>query len=77
MDIRKNKEFLTVYEFADLVGVHHNTVRKSIKNGRISAFRIGASDRSSYRISIHEINRLAVKDLDGIVDKIIETRKKT
>ena len=72
----KNTEFLTVNEFAEVIGVHPNSVRNMIKKGRLTAFRVGGGERSSYRISKSEINRLSVVDLNKIVDNLIEERKK-
>ena len=69
-------DFLTIKEFASLIRVHPNTVRRSIQNGRISAFRIGSGSRSGYRISKIEIQRLSVVDLEKIVTRIVEERMK-
>lgn len=68
-------DFLSVKEFASKLGVHANTIRRSIKNGRISAFKIGSGKRSSYRIAKTEVNRMALFDLEEVIDKIIEKRK--
>lgn len=70
----KNNEFLTVNEFAEEIGVHPNTVRSMIRTGRLSAFRVGGGDRSSYRISKSETQRLAVVDLDKLVENLIKER---
>ena len=72
----KNTEFLTVNEFAEVIGVHPNSVRNMIKKGRLNAFRVGGGERSSYRISKSEINRLSVVDLNKIVDNLIDERSK-
>jgi len=72
----KNTEFLTVNEFAEVIGVHPNSVRTMIKKGRLSAFRVGGGERSSYRIARSEISRLSVVDLDKIVDNLIDERNK-
>jgi len=69
-------DFLTIKEFARLIRVHPNTVRRGILRGRISAFRIGESDRSGFRIARSELNRLAVVDLEKIVNRIIDERIK-
>ena len=68
-------EFYSVKEFALLVGVHYNTIIRSIKAGRLAAFRIGAGKKACYRISRSEINRIAFKDLEELVSQIIERKK--
>lgn len=65
-------EFLSAKEFASLIGVHYNTVIRSIKRGRLSAFRVGEGKRACYRISRSEINRIAFQDLEKMVNEIIE-----
>lgn len=70
-----HEEFLSVIKFAILLDVHPNTIRRLIKNGRISAIRLCVGKRTTYRIAKSEINRLAVVDLEEIIEKIIEKRK--
>ncbi len=72
----KNNEFLTVNEFAELIGCHPNTIRNMIRTGRLSAFRTGNGERASYRISRSETQRLAIVDLDKVVNNLIEERSK-
>ncbi len=69
-----NEEFLTVKEYAKLLGIHPNTVRRSIKTGRLSAFKVGSGKRSNYRISRSEINRMAFADLEKVIEKIINIK---
>lgn len=64
--------FLSIKEFADKLRVHENTIRRSIKKGRIQAFRIGVGSRSIFRIPYSEINRIADYDY---VEKIKESLK--
>lgn len=68
-------DFLSIKEFAAKVGVHPNTIRRSIKKGRISAFKIGSGKKSIYRIAKSEVNRLALFDMEQMIEKIIEKRK--
>lgn len=69
------QEFLSVKEFAVLIGVHYNTIIRAIKNGRLNAFRVGSGKKGCYRIARCEINRIAFMDLEDLVNKIIEGKK--
>ena len=68
-------DFLSIKEFAAKIGIHPNTVRRSIKSGKISALRIGSGKRACYRIAKTEIDRIALFDMEQIVERIIEKRK--
>lgn len=75
MDEKKYEhEFYTIDEFAKLLRVHTNTIRRSIKSGRINAFRVTSGKKPAYRISRSEINRIAILDLEDIIEKMIEER---
>jgi len=65
-------DFYSIKEFAQKLGVHANTVRRSIKNGHINAFRVGAGKKSIYRIPHTEIHRVALLNLEDIVKNIID-----
>lgn len=69
------EEYLSIKEFAKLVNVHENTIRRSIKKGRLQAFRIGVG-QSIFRIPRSEIGRIALFDMKDMVEKIIESQKK-
>ncbi len=66
------EEFCTVKEFSLKLKVHCNTVRRAIKNGHISAFKVGAGKKSPYRIPLSEVQRMAIINLKEIIDKIKE-----
>lgn len=34
-------KFYTIYEVADILKVHHTTIRRAIKENRLQAFKIG------------------------------------
>lgn len=34
-------DFYTIYEVADILKVHHTTIRRAIKDNRLKAFKIG------------------------------------
>lgn len=70
----EEKEFFSIDEFAKLLGLHHQTIRTSIKKGRIIAFRIGFGKKAALRIARSEINRIAELDLEDIIDKLIDKR---
>lgn len=70
-----DKEFLTVQEYALLLNIHPNTVRSSIKSGRLNAFKVGSGDKSIWRIPRSEINRMALVDLEKIIEKKIKENK--
>lgn len=71
---RKENDFLSIKEFASLLNVHPNTIRRSIKRGRISAFKVGGIKKSIYRIARSEAARMAVCDMEEMIEKIIEKR---
>jgi len=72
--MKETKEFLTVMEFAEIVRIHPNTVRKGIANGRIQAFRTGIGSRSDFRIPSSEINRICEIDMMKLIEKIVEEK---
>lgn len=74
MVMSSEPSFLSIKEFANELGVHHTTIRRCIARGRISAIRVGGIKKSIYRIPRTELQRLAIKDLEYIIEKIIEKR---
>ena len=69
-----NSDFVSIKEFAALLGVHPDTIRRSIRRGRINAIRVGGGKRSVYRIPKTETNRMAVCDLEYLISKEVEKR---
>lgn len=63
-------EFFTIDEFAKILRVHSQTIRRSIKQGKIRAFRVNPGSNSSWRIHKSEIERMAEFDLSEIVHKM-------
>ncbi len=49
-----NDEYYTIYEVADLLKVHHTTIRRAIKEERLKAHRIG----KKWFINRQDIERL-------------------
>ncbi len=58
--LEKEIDFLSIKEFASKVGLHHNTVRRLIKNCKISAVNVGNGKYSYFRIPKSEIGRMAI-----------------
>lgn len=69
-------DFYSIKEFALVMRVHENTIRRAIKNGRISAIRMGSKKKSHYRIAKSEIDRLGIISLEAIVDGLLEKKLK-
>jgi len=69
-------EYMTVKEFAAKLGVHYNTIIRSIKKGRLNAVRIGYGKKAAFRIARCEIDRIVMCDLEQMVSKMIEDRIK-
>lgn len=52
------EKFYTVKEFAHLMGVHENTIRKMIRNKRLHPINLGSEKMPTYRIPADDIARL-------------------
>lgn len=70
------KDFYSIKQFAKKLDVHENTIRRAIKNGRISAFRVGAGKKATFRIAHSEIGRIALFDLKDMIKKMLKEEKK-
>ena len=75
-DDKVGNDFLSIKEFAILLNVHPNTIRRAVKSGRINAFKVGYGKKGIYRIAKTEINRIAIFDLEEIIERIIEKRQR-
>ena len=64
--VKMDSEFYTIKETAVIFGVHHNTIRRAVKNGHLIAIRVGGGKKSPYRVSKKEIEAIhhsIIKDL--------------
>jgi excisionase family DNA binding protein len=52
-----NDEYYTIYEVADILKVHHTTIRRAINEGRLKAFKIG----TKWLIKADDIEKLGDK----------------
>jgi excisionase family DNA binding protein len=68
--------FLTVEEFAKMLNVHPETIRRGIKSGRIHGFRVGNGKRSPFRIYESEIERISVISFNEIVSEFKKEKDK-
>ncbi len=71
-----DKDFYSINEFSKKFGVCYRTILRSIHNGRINAFRIGASDKSKWVIPHTEIHRMGIIDFNKIVDNLVDEKTK-
>lgn len=72
---KADESFLSIKEFATILKVHSNTIRRAIKSGRINAFKVGSGEKATYRIARSEINRIAILDLEKMIQTMIEKSK--
>lgn len=68
------QEFYSVKEFAKILKVHPNTVRKAIREKRIHSFKTNPSQRGVHRIPVSEISRMLDFDLDIVLEAEVEKR---
>lgn len=61
--------YYSIKAFADMLEVHHNTIRNAIKSGRIMAFRVGSGKRATFRIAASEVDRMAIIDITTYPEK--------
>lgn len=72
-----NEPYLSIKEFANKLRVHPQTIRKNIKKGYIQAIKTGPGKRAAYRIANSELNRIALVNLEEVIERIMEKRSHT
>lgn len=72
----KEEDFLSIKEFAVLLKLHPNTIRRHIKKGRIVAFRIDPRYKGTYRIPRTEINKMCFDQLEHVIQVLMDKRDK-
>ncbi len=70
-----DKDFYSIKEFAGKLRVSEHTIRRAIRKGRINAFRVGSSDKSTFRIAHSEIARMGIVDLQKMIKQMINDGK--
>lgn len=70
-----NEDFLSINDFAKILKIHPNTVRRQIKKGKINIIKFGSEKKPLYRIPKSEIERLAFFTMKDVVKKIMEEEK--
>jgi excisionase family DNA binding protein len=63
-------QYITVGEAAQLLGVHRNTVRNRIKDGRIKAHKVIEGEREIYRIDANSLE--PVRPGAGVHNKVAQ-----
>jgi excisionase family DNA binding protein len=61
-----DREYYTVSDFAQVAGIHYNTVRRAIDKGVVQAINIGTGKKKIWRIHKSEFHRIALFDLKKI-----------
>lgn len=61
MEQRQEREYMTVDEVADRLGVHPHTVRRWLRAGQLQGTKL--SSRAGYRIPREEVERVLVEGL--------------
>lgn len=56
--IEYDLKFLSIKELASKLNVHHSTIRRAIKTGKIKAITFGNGKRPIYRIPESEIEKI-------------------
>lgn len=62
-----DNEFYTIDKIAEILGVHHKTIRKFITEGKLAASKVG----KQWRISGHDLSVFMEKDNANLNDKNI------
>lgn len=66
----------TVKDFSKLMKMHPNTIRKAIKTGKITGFKIGKGPKAEWRILTSEVERLISYDMEQVINRLVDERLK-
>jgi len=66
--------YISLKEFAKMLNVHPETIRRSIRKGNISAVKLGIGKNSAYRIPYSEIERLGIVNMQKVISKIVDEK---
>lgn len=61
-----NMKFYTTKEFAKLLEIHPNTVRKMIKAKRLHPVNVGTAKKPKYKIPEEDLDRLMSESFDNM-----------
>lgn len=67
-----NEEYYSIAEFAKILNVHYHTIRRAIISGKLQAIKLGTEKKAFYRIAKSELERMALFDLEKLLDKMAE-----
>lgn len=65
-----NDRYYTVEEFAKILKIGPQSIRRAIRAGRIQAFRVSIGKKAAYRISETEFDRIAVMSYQETLNNI-------
>ncbi len=69
------QDYYSIKEFAGKLRVSEYTIRRAIRKGRIHAFRVGSTDKSTFRIAHSELARMGIVDLQKMIKQMINDGK--
>ena len=70
--MEEKKEYISVKEYADALGIHPNTVRRAIKEGKIAAIRTGIGSRSHFRILRPESGKININEFVNWMSRFVK-----
>lgn len=65
-----NDKYYTVEEFARILKIGPQSIRRAIRSGRIQAFRVSIGKKAAYRIADTEFDRIAIMTYEETINNI-------